>query len=108
MLHEEAGAARQRPRRDVHEHTYVVSDQPAREWEILWTNIPDPTSHHVAIEREAPSPTSAEQTAELAHARHLKTLRERRARLANVASLERAAPREDPRPFTVRDIPGFG
>jgi hypothetical protein len=100
MRREEAEAQRERLQRDDHEHTYVVREQPGGEWEVARTNIPRRTSHHVVAGRGAASPTDAE----LADAaRRLKKLRERRARLANVP-----APPEDPGPFVVRQIPGFG
>jgi hypothetical protein len=103
MRREGAEAHRERLQRDDHEHTYVVREQPAGEWEVVRTNIPRPTAHHVVAGRGAASPTDAEQTAELADAaRRLKALRERRARLANVP-----APPEDPPLFIVRQIPGF-
>jgi hypothetical protein len=104
MRREAAEAQRERLQRDDHEHTYVVREQPAGEWEVVRMNIPCPTSHYVVAGRGAASPTDAEQTAELADAaRRLKALRERRARLANVP-----APPEDLGPFVVRQIPGFG
>ena len=104
MRREEAEAQRERLQRDDHEHTYVVREQPAGEWEIVRTNIPRPTSHHIVAARGAASRNDAEQTAELADAaRRLKALRERRARLAN----EPAAP-PDPGPVIVPQIPGFG
>jgi hypothetical protein len=104
MRREDAEEQRQRLQRDDHEHTYLVRRQAAGEWEVVRTNIPCPTSHRVVADRGAASPTDAEQTAELADAaRRLKNLRERRARLANVP-----APPEDPGPFVVRQIPGFG
>lgn len=110
MSREEAEAQRERLQRDDYQHTYFVCEQPAGEWELVRINIPHPTSPHVMPQRRAASPaTDAEQTAELADdARRLKALRERRARLANVPSREPAAPPEDPRPFIVRQIPGFG
>jgi hypothetical protein len=104
MRREEAEAQRETLQRADHEHTYVVREQPAGEWEVAWTNIPGPTSHPVGARRGPASPTDAEQAAELADAaRRLEKLRERRARLANVP-----APPEDPGPFVVRQIPGFG
>ena len=104
MRRDEAETQRERLQRGDHEHTYVAREQPGGEWEVVRTNIPRPTSHHVVAVRGAASPTDAEQTAELADAaRRLKALRERRARLANVP-----APPEDPPPFVVRQIPGFG
>jgi hypothetical protein len=104
MRREDAEPQRERLQRDDHEHTYVVREQPAGEWEVVRTNIPTPTSHRVVARRRAASPTDAEQTAELADAaRRLEKLRERRARLANVPT-----PPEDPGPFVVRQIPGFG
>jgi hypothetical protein len=110
MRHEEAEAERQRLQRGDHEHTYFVREQPVGEWEVVRMNIPRPTSHHVVAGRGAASPTTdAEQAAELADAaRRLKALRERRARLANVPSEQPPGPPEDPRPFVVRQIPGFG
>ena len=108
MRREEAEAQREWLQRDDHEHTYLVGEQPAGEWEVVRTNIPCPTSHphHVVAGRGAASPTTdAEQTDELADAaRRLKALRERRARLANDVSGKPPAPP----PFVVRQIPGFG
>jgi hypothetical protein len=106
MNREEAEAQRETLQRADHEHTYVMREQPAGEWEVARTNIPRPTSpsHYVVAARGAASPTDVEQAAELADAaRRLEKLRERRARLANVP-----APPEDPGPFVVRQIPGFG
>jgi hypothetical protein len=110
MRRDEAEAERERLQRADHERRYVVREQPAGEWEIVRTNIPPPTSHHVVARRGAASPTDAEQAAELAEAaRRLNALRERRARLANAAGGELAAGPEDPHPFVVpRQIPGFG
>jgi hypothetical protein len=105
MRHEGAEAQRETLQRDDHQHTYVVREHPAGEWEVVRMNIPCRTSHCVVAGRGATSPkTDAEQSAELADAaRRLENLRERRARLANVP-----APPEDPGPFVVRRIPGFG
>ena len=105
MGREEAEARRERLQRDDHKHTYVVREHPAGEWEVVRTNIPRPTSHRVVAGSGGASPmTEAEQIAELAEAAgRLRALRERRARLANVP-----APPEDPGPFVVRQIPGFG
>ena len=82
-----------------------MREQPAGAWEVVRMNIPCPTSRCVVAGAGATSPkTDAEQTAELAEAAgRLRALRERRARLANVP-----APPEDPGPFVVRQIPGFG
>jgi hypothetical protein len=109
MKREEAEAQRERLQRDDHDHRYVVREQPAGDWDIVRTNMSPPTSHCVVAGRRAVSPTDAEQAAELADAaRRLRALRERRARLANVPGGKLAAGPEDPRPFVVRQIPGFG
>ena len=110
MRREDAEADRERLQRDDREHTYFVRKQPVGEWEVVRTNIPRPTSHYVVAGRRAASlTTDAEQTAELADAaRRLKALRERRAKLANIAGAQPPGPPEYPRPFIVRQIPGFG
>jgi hypothetical protein len=110
MRREEAEVQRESLQRDDHEHTYFVREQPVGDWEVVRINLPPPSSHHVVAGWGAASPTTdAERTAELADAaRRLKALRERRARLANVPNREPVGPPEDPRPFIVRQIPGFG
>ena len=108
MRHEEAEAERQRLQRNDHEHIYVVRAQPSGEWEVVRTNIPRPASVAVAERGPASPTTDAEQAAEDADAaRRLKALRERRARLANLPSGEPVGPPEDPRPSSVRQIPGY-
>jgi hypothetical protein len=88
MRPEEAEAHRERLQRGDDEHTYVVREHPAGEWEVVGVNIPHPTSHYVGAGRgTASAATDADQAAEDAEAaRRLKALRERRARLANVPS----------------------
>lgn len=54
MGHAEAEAERQRLKRDDHEHTYVVREQPAGEWEVVRINLPHRTSDVVA-ERGEPA-----------------------------------------------------
>ena len=48
MRREDAEAERQRLQQDDHQHTYVVRERPAGEWEIVRMNIPRPTSTVVA------------------------------------------------------------
>ena len=105
MRRDEAEVQRERLQRDDREHTYFVLEQPAAEWEVVRTNIPHPTSHHVGAGRgAASSATDADQTAEDADAaRRLKALRERRARLANLPSEPATPP-----PYAVVQPPGFG
>jgi hypothetical protein len=54
MRREEAEAERERLQRDDHQHTYVVREQPAGEWEVVRLNLPHRTSDVVA-ERGKPA-----------------------------------------------------
>jgi hypothetical protein len=108
MGRDEAEAERERLQRDDRQHTYFVREQPSGGWEVVRTNVAPPTSHVVAERGAASRTTDAERTAQHADAeRRLTALRERRARLADVPGGEPAAPPADPRPFIVRQIPGY-
>ena len=48
MRREEAEAERERLQRDDHQHTYVVREQPAGEWEVVRLNLRHRTSDVVA------------------------------------------------------------
>lgn len=56
MRRAEAEAERDRLQRDDREHTYLVRERPAGQWEVIRTNIPRPASDVVA---ERGKPTDA-------------------------------------------------